>query len=133
MFVLWSEHITEWTNCESTQETYVHVAYPRRKFVRESRVKSIMTTEIVELSEEQRKINNLALRCFAPDSCVFVCVQVSSDSPEGSADADHCTCNAGYYATGGFATNDFSCEECPPFSYSSRASVGSNSQKDLFQ
>ena len=71
--------------------------------------------------------------CVCVRACVFVCVQVSSDSPEGSADADHCTCNAGYYATGGFATNDFSCEECPPFSYSSRASVGSNSQKDLFQ
>ena len=29
VFVPWSEHITKWTNCESTQETYVHDTYPR--------------------------------------------------------------------------------------------------------
>ena len=67
VFVLWSEHITEWMNCQSTQETYVYVTYPKWKFVKESRVKDIMTTEIVELSEEQRKIKNLALRGFIPD------------------------------------------------------------------
>ena len=67
VFVLWSEHITEWTNCEATELTYVYVTYPRWKFVRESRIKAIMTTEIVELSDEQRKIKNLALRGFVPD------------------------------------------------------------------
>ena len=66
-FVLWLEHITEWTNCESTQEAYVHGTYPRWKFIKESRVKAIMTTKIVELSEEQRKIKHLALRGFIPD------------------------------------------------------------------
>ena len=67
VFVLWSEHVTEWRNCEATDLTYVHVTYPRWKFVRESRIKAIMTTEIVELSEEQRKRKNLALQGFPPD------------------------------------------------------------------
>ena len=69
VFVLWSEHITGWMNCQSIQETYVHGTYPRWKFVKESRVKAIIhvTTEIVELSEEQRKIKTLALRGFVPD------------------------------------------------------------------
>ena len=36
VFVMWSEHITEWDNCEATQLTQVHVAYPRWKFVPKS-------------------------------------------------------------------------------------------------
>ena len=62
VFVLWSEHISEWDNCEVTQETQVHVTYPRWKFVAESRIKAIMTTPMVELSEEQNNIKNMALR-----------------------------------------------------------------------
>ena len=42
VFVLWSEHITEWDNCEATQLTHVHVAYPRWRFVKESRIKAII-------------------------------------------------------------------------------------------
>ena len=60
VFVLWSEHITGWDNCEALQETQVHVTYPRWKFVAESRIKAIMTTPVVELSEEQNKIKNMA-------------------------------------------------------------------------
>ena len=67
VFVLWSRHITQWDNCEATQVTQVHVTYPRWKFVPESRIKAIMTTPIVELSEEQSKLKIMALRGFCPD------------------------------------------------------------------
>ena len=67
VFVLWSEHITEWDNSEVTQVTQVHVTYPRWKFVPESRIKAIMTTPIVELSEEQNRLKTMSLRVFCPD------------------------------------------------------------------
>ena len=42
VFLLWSEHITEWENRDATNITYVHVAYPRWKFIRESMIKAVM-------------------------------------------------------------------------------------------
>ena len=67
VFVLWSEHITEWDNREATQLVHVHATYPRWKFVKDSRIKAIMTTKNVELSEEQRRIKKLALPGFVSD------------------------------------------------------------------
>ena len=55
VFVLWSEHITEWENDDINQVTQVRVTYPRWKFVPESRIKAIMTTPMVELSEEKTR------------------------------------------------------------------------------
>ena len=66
VFLLSSEHITEWANYETTQETHVHVTYPRWRFVPESRIKAIMTSPMVELSESQRKIKNSALQGTEP-------------------------------------------------------------------
>ena len=69
VFLLWSEHITEWANYESTQETLVdaYVTYPRWRFVPESGIKAIMTGRIVALSESEKIIKNLALRGTEPD------------------------------------------------------------------
>ena len=67
VFLLWSEHITQWSNSEATEETHVDVTYPRWRFVPESRIKAITTTPMVELSESQRVIKNLALRGTEPD------------------------------------------------------------------
>ena len=67
VFVLWSERITKWANCEATDLTYVHVTYSRWKFVKEPKIKAIVTTKIVELSEQEKQIKNLALRGFVPD------------------------------------------------------------------
>jgi hypothetical protein len=67
VFLLWSEHITEWAQYEATEETLVDVTYPRWRFVPESRIKAITTTPMVELSESQRVIKDLELRGTEPD------------------------------------------------------------------
>ena len=67
VFLLWLEHITQWANSEATQVTEVHVTYPRWRFVPESRIKAIMTSPMVELSESQKKIKNMALRATELD------------------------------------------------------------------
>ena len=67
VFLVWSEHITDWVSWVSNDQAEPAIKYPRWKFAKEFNVKGIMSTEIVPLSEDGRLNKTCALQAFQPD------------------------------------------------------------------
>ena len=63
----WSEHITEWNSSEGTEQSVPLVSYPGWKFLRESQIKAIVSSEIVDLTNQDILIKKCALQGFQPD------------------------------------------------------------------
>ena len=69
VFLVWSEHITEWGSQKHPEESFPALTYPRWKFVKESKIdiKGIMSPETFDLSVQDRLVKTCALQGFQLD------------------------------------------------------------------
>ena len=77
---MWSETITEWHSHEGTEESHPILTYPKWKFLKEEKIKAVVSSEIVELTDKDRLIKKCALQGFQPDP---------EDPKRGEIQAEH--------------------------------------------
>ena len=79
VFLVWSEHITEWASQEYPEEGFPALTYPRWKFLKELKIKTITSPETFDLSVKDREISTCALQGFQPDPKDPNYVQIKAD------------------------------------------------------